>query len=92
MKKYDFVIGYDISSPKRLAKVSKYLECYAMRIQKSIFLYPNVSKIELKARIDELTSLIDANHDDVRIYQIDTKHSLSINSAIDLQNPTIIKG
>ncbi len=92
MKKYDFVIGYDISSPKRLAKIAKHLECYVIRIQKSIFLYPNVSKTQLKNMIDTLTSLIDTEHDDVRIYQIDTKHSIYINSAIDLQNPTIIKG
>jgi len=89
MKKFDFVVCYDISSPKRLIKVAKYLEAHAIRIQKSIFFYPQATKAKTKELVDKLNRLIDSEQDDVRIYQIDSERSLWLESAIDLTNPTI---
>jgi len=92
MKRFDFVIGYDISSVKRLRKVAKLLEVVAIRIQYSVFIYPKVTKEELKELIDKLLEIIDKESDDIRIYQINIKHSLNLKSAIDLAYPKLFIG
>jgi len=91
MKRFDFMIGYDIASVKRLPKVARLLEKVALRVQYSLFLYPNVTKEELEHLVGKLLELIDEKEDDVRIYQISTKRSLHLKSAIDLANPTIFR-
>jgi CRISPR-associated protein Cas2 len=92
MKKFDFIIGYDISSPKRLRKIAKVLERVAVRIQYSLFLYSDVSKVELERLIDEILKIIDKKEDDIRIYRIDKKRSLSMMSGFDLCYPKIFIG
>jgi len=91
MRKFDFVICYDISCPKRLSHIAKYLESNGIRIQKSIFLYSQISKEVLSQIVDKIILIIDNDSDDVRVYQIDISRSISINSAIDLSNPLIVK-
>lgn len=87
----DFLISYDISDEKRLVKLSKFMEQIAIRIQRSIFYYPKVSKIDLKNTINKIISIINEDEDDVRIYIINKKTSLSFNNAVDLKNPFILK-
>ena len=91
MKKYNFIVAYDISSPKRLQQLAKFLEKDAIRIQKSIFFYSEISKNSLGLIVDNILSIIDEKDDDVRVYQVDINRSISINSAIDLSNPLIIR-
>jgi CRISPR-associated endonuclease Cas2 len=67
MKRFDFMIGYDIASVKRLPKVARLLEKVALRVQYSLFLYPNVTKEELEHLVGKLLELIDEKEDDVRI-------------------------
>jgi CRISPR-associated protein Cas2 len=86
------LICYDISNGKRLRKVAKFLEKNAMRIQNSVFLYPQVVKFELTHLVNKLNELIDDEEDDIRIYHIDIKNSLSLRSGINLQEPTTIIG
>ncbi len=89
MKKFDFVLGYDIASPKRLQKVARLLEKVAIRIQYSLFIYLDVSKEELQLLVDELLELIDESEDDVRIYQVNAKRSIHLMSGFDLCYPKL---
>ena len=87
MKTSDYVICYDISCPKRLAKVARVLEKVASRIQKSIFLFDKVAPKGLALLQKKLESIIDHEADDVRIYKVDVKGSFQAFSGIDLANP-----
>lgn len=86
MIKHDFVICYDIADEKRLRKISKSLEKYAFRIQKSMFFYPNASQQNILELVNELEEILDEEEDDIRIYHVDTKNSISLMSGIDLAN------
>jgi len=90
MKTFDYLVCYDISSPKRLAKVAKTLESVASRIQKSIFLYDKVGQGELELLTEKLQNIIDEEADDIRIYKIDVIKSYQCCSGIDLANPYLL--
>lgn len=92
MKTYSFVIAYDIADAKRLRKVAKALEKVALRIQNSIFLYKDTTKEELQNIVEILQKIIDNEKDDVRIYKANLQKSFHLQSGIDLQFPSIIKG
>lgn len=91
MLRQDFVICYDIADTKRLQKIAKCLEKYAFRIQKSVFFYPNASQENIIVLVDELNSLLDEEEDDIRIYRIDIKNSIALESGVDLDTFNIIK-
>ncbi len=90
MKKFNFLICYDISDSKRLAKVARNLEKVAIRIQKSIFYYMDGSVDDIKKISKILEESIDPEFDDVRIYKVDKYNSINLRSAIDLKQPNII--
>lgn len=90
MNRVDFVITYDISDPKRLRLIAKTMEQYAFRIQKSIFFYPKASQEEISKLILSLSEIMDKKEDDIRIYQVDIKKSLSLCSGIDLNHINLI--
>ena len=52
--KKDYLICYDISDERRLAKLARYLEKVSLRIQYSIFLLPKTTTKELQNIIDEM--------------------------------------
>ena len=89
MKKFDFVIGYDIASSKRLRRVATLLESEAIRIQLSLFFYPKQTQEAVKGLVKSIVELIDPNEDDVRIYRVDIPRSLSLGSAVDLKYPNL---
>jgi len=89
MQNFDFLVCYDISDEKRLRKIAKLLEKISIRIQKSVFLYKNASKKNLKNLLVDLNNLID-QEDDVRIYQIDIYKSMHFNNGISLIEPNIL--
>jgi CRISPR-associated protein Cas2 len=89
MKRFDFVVGYDISSAKRLRKMAKLLESRAVRMQYSLFIYHGVTKEEIESLVDEIVNVIDSEEDDVRIYRVDMKRSLSLGSGFDLKDAKI---
>jgi len=91
MHKFNFLICYDISDEKRLRKVAKELEKVSIRIQKSIFYYPDASKDEITILVEALDNIISKDEDDIRIYKIDINHSLNLKSGIDLNNPNILE-
>lgn len=90
MYKTDFIISYDISCEKRLRKIAKILEKNTMRIQRSVYLCKDVTQNELFEILEKVIKLINNNEDDLRIYKI-KKGSISLQSGIDLENPTVFK-
>lgn len=70
MKTKNYLLCYDISDEKRLAKLSKMVEKEAYRIQNSIFLLLEPTQAELHHIIVEVAKIIDKEKDDVRIYTI----------------------
>lgn len=92
MKKFDFLIGYDISCPKRLRHLAKLLELEAIRIQFSLFLYPKQGQKDLTILVEKIVEIIDESEDDVRIYRIDIVRSIHLMSAVNLRYPKIFMG
>ncbi len=86
--KSSFLICYDISDVKRLSKIAKRVEKRALRIQKSIYLFEDVTKIELQELIEDIMKIFDNKKDDLRIYKIKDK-GLHLGAAMDLENPLI---
>lgn len=64
-----FIVGYDISSPKRLARVHRAMMNFAAPIQYSIFLLEG-TQAEMQRCLDRIRLLIDLKEDDVRCYQL----------------------
>ena len=89
MRKKDFLLCYDISDKRRLAKIAKIIEADAMRIQRSIYFYERVTKKELNALVDRVLAILDQKADDFRVYTIKDK-GISLGDAVDLDNPLIL--
>ena len=88
MLKKDFIICYDIADKKRLSKIAKLVERRALRIQRSVYFYEQVSKVELMVLVDKVLNILDKEADDLRIYTIKNK-GISLGEAIDLHHPLI---
>ena len=86
MKRYNFIISYDIANDKRLRKIAKVLEKKAIRLQFSIFYLPNATKKELQIILDELLNIYNEKEDDIRVYNIKNS-GIKLASAINLEQP-----
>jgi CRISPR-associated protein Cas2 len=86
MKRYNFILSYDIADPKRLRKIAKIMEKKAMRIQFSIYILYDTTQAEIAALLEEIGSIYNQEHDDIRIYRI-SGYGISMGSAIDLEKP-----
>jgi len=84
----DYIISYDISNYKRLAKLARNLEKEAMRIQKSVFLLSSVNSHELLDIINMINTIIDSEADDVRIYTV-LDAGIALAQAVNLNDPYI---
>ena len=91
MKRYDFIISYDIANKKRLQKIAKILQKEAIRVQFSIFLLKNSSKEELNLILKKVLRVYNEKEDDIRVYKI-KNYGLHFGSAIDLKEPLIYVG
>jgi len=89
MRTFNVIVSYDISSDKRLKKVSKMLEKHGCRIQLSVFLLLDATKSTIEKIVLRLIKLMDKNEDDIRIYKINLKESINLNNAINLKSPNI---
>lgn len=65
----DYVICYDISHPKRLARVFRFLKKCAMPLQYSVFLFSGDDR-QLARIMEKLVPLIDPKEDDLRAYPL----------------------
>lgn len=75
MKKYgrremkNWIIGYDITSPRRLIRVHRAMVSRATPIEYSIFLFCG-NEHALEECLQTVTDLLDARTDDVRCYPL----------------------
>jgi CRISPR-associated protein Cas2 len=65
----DWIIAYDISSPRRLARVHRHMVKHAIPLQKSVFMATMTVAQARKLR-GELNALIDPKADDIRMYPL----------------------
>jgi len=91
MKKFNFLICYDITDPKRLAKIAINLEKVSIRIQKSIFYYMEATAKDIEQIVSIIEGIINKDEDDVRVYKVDKNLSINLRHGIDLRKPNIIK-
>ena len=89
MRRKDYLICYDICSPKRLQKIGREMDKLAIRIQYSIFLAPSVSNEMLLDILNIIENIIDEEEDDVRIYTI-VESGIRLGKAMNLNDPDIM--
>jgi len=88
MRRYDFIIAYDIADVKRLKKIGKLIEKKAMRIQYSVYILYDATQEEITKLLDEVCKLYDEKYDDIRVYKVKNR-GLHFRAAVDLDNPFI---
>ena len=74
------LIAYDITNPKRLMKIHKFLRKRAIHMQYSVF-YARLTPLQLEHLLEDLTDLMNEKTDDIRIYPLPQKpswHSLGV--------------
>lgn len=65
----EYIICYDIASPRRLARIHRCLRRKACPLQYSVFLFTG-SERELQRCLARLHELMDPAHDDIRVYPL----------------------
>lgn len=65
----DYIVCYDISDPRRLARVHRALKRQATPIQYSVFLLQGTER-QLQDCLQKIELLIDRHTDDVRAYPL----------------------
>ena len=84
----DYIICYDIANNKRLAKLARFLEKKAIRIQFSIFFLPDCNKDKIYDISQQIVDIINSKEDDVRIYKI-KNYGINLGEAYDLSKINI---
>ena len=69
MKTGQWLLCYDIADPRRLARVHRIMQKEGIALQKSVFKLV-VTEGRLSALVNQLTSEIDVQQDDIRIYRL----------------------
>jgi CRISPR-associated protein Cas2 len=64
-----YLVSYDITDPRRLAEVHRYLKKRALPLQYSVFL-AHANERVIGAMLSDLADLIRPSTDDVRIYPL----------------------
>ncbi len=72
-KRRQFLICYDITDPKRLGRVHRFLSKHALSVQYSVFTI-HTHVLGLERLLAELETIIKATEDDVRIYILSDQH------------------
>ena len=65
----EFVVCYDISDPKRLLRLHRFLKKYAMPLQYSVFLFTGDDR-QLDRLLGKAEQYIDRQEDDLRAYPL----------------------
>lgn len=71
-EKRTWLIAYDISQPKRLGRVHRYIKTVAVPVQYSLYV-TSETRLGIQRIRDELEKLIHPREDDVRIYQLPSR-------------------
>lgn len=64
-----YLIGYDITNPKRLSRIHKRMTKYGTPLQYSIFLLDGTTQF-LQACLKDVLTLMDRKQDDLRVYPL----------------------
>ncbi len=64
-----WLIGYDITSPKRLQRIYRVMLRHATPLEYSVFLFTGTERGKQRC-LDELIALIDPKTDDLRCYPL----------------------
>ncbi len=67
-----WLLAYDIANPRRLGRVHRAVKKIAIPLQFSVWIVRESAAGIARIKLDLLT-LIDARHDDIRIYRMPTK-------------------
>lgn len=70
-----YLICYDISDPRRLQKLHRYLRQRALPVQYSVF-YASLTNNELRRIKDGINLIIEPREDDIRIYHLPDKPAI----------------
>ena len=65
----NWILAYDIREPRRLQKVGRLMQKEGMRLQYSVYMLKG-SRDQVEQLLEQLTPLIDAKADDVKIYPL----------------------
>lgn len=65
----EYIICYDVSNPKRLGRLFRYLRKCAMPLQYSVFLFTGDDR-QLARCLSKAVSFIDTKEDDLRAYPL----------------------
>lgn len=68
-ERHPWIVAYDISDRRRLARVHRLMLCRGVPMQLSLF-RANMNALEAKALRREIEKLIDPREDDVRLYAL----------------------
>ena len=75
-----YVVAYDITDPKRLSRVAKYLENIGVRVQESIFELDNsIDNIVISKIFDNLVKLC-KKADKIFIYKVKEKQDMQLDT------------
>ena len=69
-----YIIAYDIADPKRLNRVARFLERWALRCQKSVFLFKG-TEVALGELLEDLTPILKLDEDCVQAWRVATDQS-----------------
>lgn len=75
--KANYLICYDITEPRRLARVYKFIKGNGLHIQYSVF-HCSLTWTNLVELKDKLRYLIDEKEDDVRIYPLPSEEKVIV--------------
>lgn len=65
----EYLICYDITCPRRLGRIHRYLKRCACPVQYSVFLFTGTAG-QLERCLEELQRLMDTRSDDIRAYPL----------------------
>jgi CRISPR-associated protein Cas2 len=65
----EYIICYDIASPRRLARIHRALKKHSLPLQYSVFLFSGTDA-QLQQCLAQLEQLMDPRHDDIRAYPL----------------------
>lgn len=72
-----WIVAYDVSDPKRLARLHRLLRRHALPLQFSLFL-AHADDTGVRALMQKIAPLIDLREDDVRAYRVPARLEVSM--------------
>lgn len=73
----NWLIAYDIANPRRLNRIRRQIIKDALPVQYSLYLYHGSQK-ETQKLLDELSTLMDTQEDDLRAYPIPSRVEIDL--------------